>query len=74
MGNSQKLQKFNAAATTSLNIIFVLILLFVLGIFAMTVYIYFYLKDKVERSLKIIEHTEKELRRAFAALPWNPFV
>lgn len=72
MANNQKLQKFNAAATTSLNIIFVLILLFVLAIFAMTVYIYFYLKDKVERSLEIIEHTEKELRSMFTPR-WNPF-
>ena len=73
MADGQKLQKFNAAVTTSLNVIFVLILLFVLGIFGMTVYIYFYLKDKVERSLEIVEHTEKELRRAFASIPWNPF-
>lgn len=73
MANNQKLQKFNAAATTSLNIIFVLILVFVIAIFAMTVYIYFYLKDKVERSLEIVEHTEKELRSAFANIPWNPF-
>ncbi len=67
----EKLQKFNATVTTSLNIIFVLILLVVLAILGLTAYIYYYLKDKVDRGIKIIEHTERQLRNAVA--PWNPF-
>ena len=53
MANGQKLQKFNAAATTSLNIIFVSILLFVLAIFAVVVYTYFYIKRQISTLVRI---------------------
>ena len=67
----EKLQKFNAAVTTSLNIIFVLILLVVLAILALTAYIYHYIKTKVEHVLSLVDHTEKQLRRTID-FSWIP--